>query len=88
MLWETGIIHIMGHQDLAHDKPELAEFLSNMYLTDSELADLMVVININESDEDNEEVARQWMQNMKMLLKTGSLQMQNRLRLQYKFRKH
>ncbi|HBQ58081.1 MAG TPA: glycine/betaine ABC transporter, partial [Balneolaceae bacterium] len=61
MLWETGSIHIMGRQNLAQEKPQLAEFLSNMYLTDSELADLMVAIN--ESDEDNEVVAQQWMQN-------------------------
>lgn len=60
VLWETGNIHIMGRQDLAMDKPELANFLSNMHLTGAELADLMVTIN--ESDEDKEEVARQWMQ--------------------------
>lgn len=60
MMWETGNIHIMGRQNLTQEKPELSEFLSNMYLTDSELADLMVTIN--QSDEDNEVVARQWMQ--------------------------
>lgn len=60
VLWETGNIHIMGRKDLAMDKPELANFLSNMHLTDAELADLMVTIN--ESDEDNEVVARQWLQ--------------------------
>ncbi|MEX2604348.1 MAG: glycine betaine ABC transporter substrate-binding protein, partial [Gracilimonas sp.] len=38
----------------------LANFLAKMHLTDPELADLMVAIN--ESDEDNEVVARQWMQ--------------------------
>lgn len=59
-LWGTGQIHIMGRQNLSMDKPELANFLSNMELTDPELADLMVAIN--ESDEDNEVVARQWMQ--------------------------
>lgn len=58
-LWGTGQIHIMGRQDLAMDKPALANFLANMELTDAELADLMVAIN--ESDEDNEVVARQWM---------------------------
>lgn len=58
-LWGTGQIHIMGRQDLAMDKPALANFLANMELTDPELADLMVAIN--ESDEDNEVVARQWM---------------------------
>lgn len=60
VLWETGSIHIMGRQNLAQEKPKLAEFLSNMYLSDSELADLMVAINA--ADEDNEVVARQWMQ--------------------------
>lgn len=60
MLWKQGNIHIMGRDNLAQDKPELAEFLSDMYLTDGELADLMVAIN--ESDADNEVVARQWMQ--------------------------
>lgn len=59
-LWGVGQIHIMGRQDLAQDKPALAEFLANMELTDPELADLMVAIE--ESDEDNEAVARQWMQ--------------------------
>ncbi|MBD3615101.1 MAG: glycine betaine ABC transporter substrate-binding protein [Gracilimonas sp.] len=60
MLWETGNIHIMGRQDLSIEKPELANFLANMELSDPELADLMVAIN--ESDEDNEVVARQWME--------------------------
>ncbi|MDR9418032.1 glycine betaine ABC transporter substrate-binding protein [Gracilimonas sp.] len=60
VVWETGNIHIMGRQNLAQEKPQLAEFLSNMHLTDAELADLMVAIN--QSDEDNEAVARQWMQ--------------------------
>jgi glycine betaine/proline transport system substrate-binding protein len=59
MLWETGNIHIMGRQDLSIEKPELANFLASMELSDPELADLMVAIN--ESDEDNEVVARQWM---------------------------
>lgn len=58
-LWGVGQIHIMGRQNLAQDKPALAEFLANMELTDPELADLMVAIE--ESDEDNEAVARQWM---------------------------
>jgi glycine betaine/proline transport system substrate-binding protein len=60
MLWETGNIHIMGRQDLSIEKPELANFLANMELSDPELADLMIAIN--ESDEDNEVVARQWME--------------------------
>ncbi|MEX2603278.1 MAG: glycine betaine ABC transporter substrate-binding protein, partial [Gracilimonas sp.] len=40
VLWEKGNIHIMGRQDLAVEKPELANFLAKMHLTDPELADL------------------------------------------------
>ncbi|MFP8489058.1 glycine betaine ABC transporter substrate-binding protein [Gracilimonas sp. Q87] len=58
-IWGTGKIHIMGRQDLENDKPELAQFLSNMYLTDAELADLMVAIET--SDENAETVARNWL---------------------------
>lgn len=59
-LWETGNIHIMGRQNLEEDKPELAEFLSNMYFTEDELADLMV--QVNESDDDVADVTQQWME--------------------------
>lgn len=58
-IWGTGNIHIMGRKDLREDKPELAAFLSNMYLTDPQLADLM--LKIKESDQDIEAVARAWM---------------------------
>lgn len=58
-IWGTGKIHIMGRQNLENDKPELAQFLSNMYLTDAELADLMVAIET--SDENAETVARNWL---------------------------
>jgi glycine betaine/proline transport system substrate-binding protein len=58
-IWGTGNIHIMGRKGLREDKPELAAFLSNMYLTDPQLADLM--LKIKESDEDIETVARAWM---------------------------
>ena len=58
-LWGTGQIHIMGRQNLEEDKPELAQFLSNMYLTDAELADLMVAIET--SEENVETVARNWL---------------------------
>lgn len=60
MLWETGNIHIMGRSNLITDKPELAQFLSNMHLTDAELADLMVAIE--NSEENAEDTARQWLQ--------------------------
>lgn len=49
----------MGRQNLEEDKPELAQFLSNMYLTDQELADLMVAIET--SDGNAETVARNWL---------------------------
>ncbi len=59
MMWKTGNIHIMGRKNLQADKPELAAFLSSMFFTDAQLADLM--LKIEESDEDIEDVARQWM---------------------------
>jgi len=60
IMWNTGDIEIIGRADLEADKPELAQFLKNMYLTDAELSDLM--IQINESDEDVAVVAKQWME--------------------------
>lgn len=60
IVWETGDIEIIGRADLAEDKPELAQFLSNMYLTDEQLSDLMV--QINESSETVEVVAKAWME--------------------------
>jgi len=58
-VWGVGNIHIMGRKDLREDKPELAQFLSNFFFTDADLGSLMVAIE--ESDEDIEDVARQWM---------------------------
>lgn len=58
-VWERGNIEIVGRADIAEDKPELAAFLSNMFLTDPEIADLM--LRIEESDDSVEEVAREWM---------------------------
>ncbi|HKL22876.1 MAG TPA: glycine betaine ABC transporter substrate-binding protein [Tichowtungia sp.] len=60
MIWKTGDIEIIGRSNLETDKPELAQFLKNMYLTDAELSDLMV--KVNESDEDVTVVAEKWMQ--------------------------
>ena len=62
MMWKKGDIHIMGRKNLKDDKPELASFLSNMKLTDSQLADLMVKIKNNES-KDKYAVAKEWMNN-------------------------
>lgn len=59
IMWESGDIEIVGRADLEADKPELAQFLKNMYLTDPELADLM--IKVKDSDDDITVVVRQWM---------------------------
>ncbi len=59
MMWEKGNIHIMGRKNLEQDKPELAQFLKNMFFTDAQLGDLMV--KVNDSDQDIETVAREWM---------------------------
>ena len=49
----------MGRKGLPQDKPELAKFLRNMQFTTEQLADLM--LKVEESSEDVEVVARQWM---------------------------
>lgn len=59
MMWKKGNIHIMGRQKLAEEKPELAAFLKGLKFTDAQLADLM--LRVEESDDDVEVVARQWM---------------------------
>jgi len=59
MMWQEGNIHIMGRENLQEDKPELAQFLSNMHFTDTQLSDLMVYVRENE-DRDIEEVVREW----------------------------
>jgi glycine betaine/proline transport system substrate-binding protein len=58
-VWKSGNIEIIGRSDLAQDKPELEQFLRNMYLTDEELSSLMLAIE--ESDQPVGEVAREWM---------------------------
>ncbi len=58
-VWQSGNIHIMGRKYLLRDKPELAQFLSNMFFTNAQLADLM--LKVEESSNGVEEVARQWM---------------------------
>jgi len=67
MMWKAGNIHIMGRADIKQDKPELAQFLSNMFFTDAELADLMVAVE--ESDQDVGVVAQQWMQENEDVIK-------------------
>lgn len=60
MIWQPGNIEIIGRANLAAEKPELEQFLRNMYLTDAELSELM--LQINDSDEDVSTVAKQWME--------------------------
>ncbi|WP_340106301.1 glycine betaine ABC transporter substrate-binding protein [Rhodohalobacter sp. 8-1] len=59
MLWERGNIHIMGRQNLEQDKPELAQFLKNMFFTEEQLGDLMVAVE--QSDQDVSQVTMEWM---------------------------
>ena len=59
MMWKKGNIHIMGRKNLEAEKPELANFLKSLKFTDAQLADLM--LKIEQSDDDVEVVARQWM---------------------------
>ncbi|MCF7803341.1 MAG: glycine betaine ABC transporter substrate-binding protein [Candidatus Marinimicrobia bacterium] len=61
MMWKPGNIHIMGRLNIEEDKPELAQFLKNFHFTDAQLADLMV--KVEQSDQDVEVVARNWMNN-------------------------
>lgn len=67
-IWSPGNIHIMGRLGLKEDKPELAEFLGNMFFTDEQLADLM--LKVRESDEDIEVVVRQWMNENEELIES------------------
>ncbi len=59
VIWQQGDIEIIGRSGLNNDKPELAQFLSNMFFTDAQLSDLM--LQVKESDDDVETVARKWM---------------------------
>ncbi|MDF3128416.1 glycine betaine ABC transporter substrate-binding protein [Kiritimatiellaeota bacterium B1221] len=59
VMWKKDNIKIIGRAGIQEDKPELAAFLQAMFFTDAQLADLM--LKVQESDGDVEEVARQWM---------------------------
>lgn len=61
-VWGAGKIHIMGKQDLERDKPELAQFLENMFFTDEQLADLMLAVRDAGGDESIEAVVAEWME--------------------------
>ncbi|MDZ8118192.1 glycine betaine ABC transporter substrate-binding protein [Pontiella agarivorans] len=58
-IWESGNLEIVGRADLEADKPELAQFLKNFFVTDAQISDLMV--KIKDSDDDTLTAARQWM---------------------------
>lgn len=60
VMWKQGNIEIIGRAGLEEEKPELAQFLKNMFVTDAEISDLMV--QIQESDEDVAVVAKAWME--------------------------
>jgi len=60
-IWGVTDIKIMGRKGLSQDKPELAAFLGKMFMTDTELADL--IVKVEDSDEDVKVVAREWMKN-------------------------
>lgn len=56
---DAETIHVMSRKDLADDLPEVVEFLSNMFLTDEELGELMGMIS--ESGDESESVSK-WME--------------------------
>jgi len=57
---EAEYIHTIARKDLSTDMPEVANFLSNFFMSSAELGDLMGEIE-NNSDKDPVEVARDWM---------------------------
>jgi glycine betaine/proline transport system substrate-binding protein len=56
-IWGTGDIHLYAHKGLDTDKPELAQFLNNMYFTDEEMGSLLVAYK---EFDDPYEMAKQW----------------------------
>ena len=66
-IWDNGNIEIIGRKDLEQEKPELAQFLKNFYLTDAQLSDLM--LKVKESDKDIADVAKQWMMDHEDIVK-------------------
>ncbi|WP_199911639.1 glycine betaine ABC transporter substrate-binding protein [Dongshaea marina] len=61
LVWKKGEIDIMGRSNLGQDKPELKQFLTNMYLTDQQLSGLILAIKDKGEDQTIDQVARQWM---------------------------
>jgi glycine betaine/proline transport system substrate-binding protein len=60
VIWETGNIHIKGRKNIKQDKPELAQFLENMFFTTEEVGSLMLAVR--ESDADPIESTKKWME--------------------------
>lgn len=58
-VWGIGDIHIYGNADLPENKPELAQFLENFYLTDAEMGDLLVAYK---DADDPYEMAKEWVE--------------------------
>jgi glycine betaine/proline transport system substrate-binding protein len=58
-IWDSENIYIYGRKNIRNDKPELAQFLSTMKLTNDELSSLMVALK--ESDKDTLAAAYDWM---------------------------
>ncbi|MBF9017282.1 MULTISPECIES: glycine betaine ABC transporter substrate-binding protein [unclassified Oceanispirochaeta] len=58
-IWGSGDIHITARKGLTADKPELAQFLTNMNISNNDLGSLMVAIR--ESDEGEVDAARAWL---------------------------
>lgn len=58
--WKEGDIHIEARKDIVKDKPELAAFLKNMFLTNDQLSSLMVSIKESKK-KDTLEAAKEWM---------------------------
>lgn len=58
MIWDIDNVHLIGRTGLREEKPELTEFLGNMFITNDEISELMV--HIAESNLSTLEAAREW----------------------------
>ena len=59
---ESENIHTVARAGLSEDMPDVAEFLTNFYLTSEELAGLMGMMNEHGDDYSELEIARMWME--------------------------
>ncbi len=55
--WSKGDIHLTTRASLKEDKPELAQFLSNMHYTDEEMGSLLVAYK---NGDDTYQMAKEW----------------------------